>query len=258
MFNQSIYYTKKNISSKSNANNTKKLNKNNQDNNSKYSQVSKAFGNNSLQNYEDNLSSTEQKKVVNYVKYDLNELKKNILSSKGNPQEKLYLISMEDYQKGLKLKSEINNIHKKLNKNTTMFMNYQRDSLLNKVDFKFYSKYKDFQQLLCSNRNFVFIKDEYLNSLVINPDKYIEKEIILIQNEGKKFLLFKDNILLDISGKENPNSIPNLKNSNIKDNVDIENNENKNKIVINDVDKNFPKLDDDKLPYIFDINSFIY
>ena len=249
MSRQTQNYYKKNIISQSNANNKKKLNNNYQDNNSQFSQVSKFFNN------EDNLSSNEEKKEINYVIYDSKELRKNISSFKGNPQEKLYLISKEDYIKGLKLKSEINNNLKKLNQGTTMIMNYKRDSSLNKVDFKFYSKYNDFQLLLNSNLNFVFIKYEYLNSLVINPDKYKEKEIILIQNEGKKFLLFKDNILLDISGKENPNSIPNSENSSIKDNVDMDDNENKNKIVINDVDKNSPKLDDEKVPYIFDINS---
>ena len=225
---------------------------NNSGGNPKIAQISENFesGNRRKQN----LQLNEQTFEASFVVYDLQQLKKNISSFNEKPQEKLYLISKEDFKNGIKLKVEINNnTIQQLNKKTTMVMNFQRNSMLNKIDFQFYSKYSQFKEILKKNDDFVLVKEEFLNLFVANKDAYEKKGILLIQNDGKKFLLFKDNILLDISGKENTDLISNPQQKTIKDNNDIYK-ENQNKIIMKEENKKAMNPEDNEAPYIFDIN----
>ena len=208
--------------------------------------------------YGNNLSLDEniEKYKTKYIAYDLTELKKNI-PSLNLQKEKVYLISKKDYINGFKLQKELEITKKRALSGKSMYIPNRKNTPFKIKTFELFSSYNKFKDLLQSEDEYVFIKKDYLK-LFPNKEIYKDKEILLFQNDKKKYLYFKeDDTLLDIS--ENDNS-----NKNQENNINIINNEDQNKIQpennnLNNISKenknDNPEKNDESDSDIFDINK---
>ena len=137
-------------------------------------------------------NENESKQIYNIL--DIPSFKsKQPFELKQNISKKIYIISKEDYDKGIKY----------LNNTSTNNRNRQGNTKKNRFNLNFLfesEKIKD--NLNRSREGLSLVTEEFLKELDIDENKYNNAFVYYFEDDQKIFLLFQSNDILEITKKE--------------------------------------------------------
>jgi len=187
---------------------------------------------------ENDINNNEENEFINkFKKFEFNNLgeqsQEYIFKLNEIKAENLYLISKEDFDKGIgylqelsKLEDDKKNSYK--NKNKKIYMNI-------------YAKKSDVKG---SNKNFCLVGEDFFKSLEIDEKIYKEKYINFFEMKEKKYIFFEENNILEITKSEKI-SVDDKKENILK-----------NLILIYAYEKNYDKLFISLIEDEYDINEY--
>ena len=139
---------------------------------------------------QNNINNDSNNDISQYNKYNFTYLKGNTkdFSFKFTKYslEPIYIISKNHFDEGIKLIQDKD--QKNIKNNLVNFNNR----------IKFYFELKEFENIY-KKEEYSIVTERFLQELEINEEEYKDKYIYFFEIDSKKYLLFKNNDLLEIS-----------------------------------------------------------
>ena len=139
---------------------------------------------------QNNINNDSNNDISQYNKYNFTYLKGNTkdFSFKFTKYslETIYIISKNHFDEGIKLIQDKD--QKNIKNNLVNFNNR----------IKFYFELKEFENIY-KKEEYSIVTESFLQELEINEEEYKDKYIYFFEIDSKKYLLFKNNDLLEIS-----------------------------------------------------------
>ena len=185
---------------------------------------------------ENDINNNEENEFINkFKKFEFNNLgeqsQEYIFKLNEIKAENLYLISKEDFDKGIGYLQELSKLE-----------DDKKNSYKNKKNYmNIYEKKSDVKG---SNKNFCLVGEDFFKSLEIDEKIYKEKYINFFEMKEKKYIFFEENNILEITKSEKI-SVDDKKENILK-----------NLILICANEKNYDKLFISSIEDEYDINEY--